>query len=36
VGSECPFCFDERVARLREMSLRQEVAKAVSCEHCEA
>jgi archaeosine synthase beta-subunit len=35
VGPECPFCFEERVTRLRAMNLRQEVADAVRCEHCE-
>lgn len=34
-GSECRFCFQERVERLREMNLRQKVAEAVICEHCE-
>ena len=34
-NAECAFCFDERVARLRNMNLRQKVADAVICEHCE-
>lgn len=34
-NSKCVFCFDERVARLRNMNLRQKVADAVICEHCE-
>ena len=34
-NSECAFCFDERVARLRNMNWRQKVADAVICEHCE-
>jgi archaeosine synthase beta-subunit len=34
-NSQCAFCFDERVARLRNMNLRQKVADAIRCEHCE-
>jgi archaeosine synthase beta-subunit len=35
-GPECAFCFEERLARLREMNLQQEIADSVSCEQCEA
>jgi hypothetical protein len=35
VGLNCQFCFGQRVARLREMNLRQQIVDAVICEHCE-
>jgi len=34
-NSECAFCFNERMVRLREMNSRQKVADAIICEYCE-
>lgn len=34
-GRECPFCFDARVQRLREINLRQSLTGAVRCDRCE-
>ena len=34
-ASECPGCFEARLARLRAMNLSQEVADAVCCDKCE-
>jgi len=33
--SECGFCFGERVERLRNMNLGQEICAAVTCDRCE-
>lgn len=35
-NSECAFCFDQRVERLRAMNLTQKVAPKLCCNHCEA
>jgi archaeosine synthase beta-subunit len=34
-NSECAFCFNERMVRLREMNRRQKVVDRVGCVHCE-
>ena len=33
-GVECPHCYPERLARLRNMNLRQTIPEPVSCAHC--
>jgi archaeosine synthase beta-subunit len=33
-GTECPHCYPSRIARLREMNLKQTIPEYISCAHC--
>jgi archaeosine synthase beta-subunit len=33
-GTECPHCYPARIARLREMNLKQTIPEHISCAHC--